>query len=76
MPVPARFRADENGVTKVVAWAQSKERGGKAMVTSNEDFEEIQVDPKLFGSAMKKMEKLAKGRLWKIEVVDGPGGKL
>ncbi|PBP24955.1 hypothetical protein BUE80_DR004124 [Diplocarpon rosae] len=74
MPVPARFRANGNGVTKVVARAQSEERGSKVMVTSNEDSK-IEVDTNLVGSVMKMMEMLTKGRGWEIEVVNEPGGK-
>lgn len=75
MPVPANFGEDgkKGAVTEVIARAASKADGGKVEVASDEELQKLDLDPKMIENLKKEVQKMAKEKGWKIEVVDMPG---
>ncbi len=74
MPIPANFGQDNQGkVTEVIARAKSKEQGGKVEVASDAELQKLDLDPEMVETLKKEVQKMAKEKGWKIEVVDAPG---
>ncbi|CAL3963455.1 unnamed protein product [Diplocarpon coronariae] len=75
MPVPANFGQDsrQETITEIIAQAQSQEAGGKVEAVSDEDLRKLDLDPKMIENLKKEVTKMAKGKGWKIEVIDAPG---
>lgn len=74
MPIPANFGQENQGkVTEVIARARSKEHGGKVEVASDAELQKLDLDPEMVEELKKEVQKMAKEKGWKIEVVDTPG---
>ncbi|KAH7360086.1 glucosidase II beta subunit-like protein-domain-containing protein [Rhexocercosporidium sp. MPI-PUGE-AT-0058] len=74
MPIPANFGQGVPGkVTEVIARAKSKQEGGKIEMASEKDLAKLDLDPEMVETVKKEVQKMAKEKGWKIEVVDEPG---
>jgi protein OS-9 len=74
MPIPANFGKEPLGRTvEVIAQAQSKADGGQVEQASDAKLQKMDLDPDMVDALRKKVQKIAKDKGWKIEVVDGPG---
>ncbi|KAH8600745.1 glucosidase II beta subunit-like protein-domain-containing protein [Bisporella sp. PMI_857] len=74
MPVPQNFGQEDQGrKTTIIASAKSKAEGGKVEVVSDIDLQKMDVKPELVEELKAEVQRLAKDRGWKIEVVDAPG---
>ncbi|KAH7396041.1 glucosidase II beta subunit-like protein-domain-containing protein [Cadophora sp. MPI-SDFR-AT-0126] len=74
MPIPANFGQETPGkIVEVIARAKSKLEGGKVEMASDKELAKLDLDPEMVESVKKEVQKLAKEKGWKIEVVDAPG---
>jgi len=71
LPIPANFGLVET--TALVARGKSKAEGGETEILSDADLRKLDLDPSTVATLKAKMPQLAKGKGWKIEVVDKPG---
>ncbi|KAK0101239.1 Protein OS-9 [Cadophora gregata] len=74
LPIPANFGQEPPGkVVEVIARAKSKVEGGKVEMASDKELAKLDLDPEMVETVKKQVQKLAKEKGWKIEVVDAPG---
>jgi protein OS-9 len=74
MPIPANFGKEPLGRSvEVIAQAKSKAEGGQIEQASDATLQKMDLDPNMVDVLRKKVQKIAKDKGWKIEVVDGPG---
>lgn len=74
MPIPANFGKEPLGRSvEVIAQAKSKAEGGRVEQASDAALQKMDLDPEIVDAMRKKVQKMAKDKGWKIEVVDGPG---
>ncbi|CZS92954.1 hypothetical protein WAI453_000739 [Rhynchosporium graminicola] len=74
MPIPANFGQPVQGkVTQVIGRAKGKAEGGKIEMASEKELKKMDLDPAVVESVKKEVQKMAKEKGWKIEVVDEPG---
>jgi len=74
MPIPANFGQDPLGkAVEIIARAKSKAEGGQVEMVSDADLQKLDLDPAMVETLKKEVQKMAKEKGWKIEVVDAPG---
>ncbi|KAG4430567.1 hypothetical protein IFR05_013949 [Cadophora sp. M221] len=74
MPIPANFGQGTSGkVTEIIARAKSKQEGGKIEMATDKELAKLDLDPEMVETVKKEVQKMAKEKGWKIEVVDAPG---
>lgn len=74
IPIPPNFGKEPLGRTvEVIARAKSKAEGGQVEQASDAQLLKMDLDPVMVEALRKKVQKIAKEKGWKIEVVDGPG---
>ncbi len=74
MPIPADFGQENFGrLTEIIARAKSKAEGGQVEMVSDADLAKLDLDPAMVEELKKEVQKLAKEKGWKIELVDAPG---
>ncbi|KAF8852348.1 hypothetical protein BDZ45DRAFT_659379 [Acephala macrosclerotiorum] len=74
MPIPKDFGKENQGkVIEVIAKAKSKAEGGKVDMISENDMQKIDLDPEMVEQLKHEVQKMAKEKGWRIEVVDEPG---
>jgi protein OS-9 len=74
MPIPANFGQEPLGRSvEIIAQAKSKADGGQIEVVSDSDLEKLDLDPDMVDDLKQEVQKMAKDRGWKIEVIDAPG---
>lgn len=74
MPIPANFGKEPLGRTvQVIAQGKSKAEGGQVEQKSDVALQKLDLDPNMVNALKKKVQKFAKEKAWKIEVVDAPG---
>lgn len=72
----AQAAAAAAGGTVVEVLASKKKDADKTEALSDEELEQMNLDPKAVGEFREKMEKLAGDRGWKLQVVEVPGEGL
>ncbi|CZR58216.1 related to Protein OS-9 homolog [Phialocephala subalpina] len=74
MPIPKDFGKEDQGkVIEVIATAKSKAEGGKIEMISESDMQKIDLEPEMVEQLKHEVQKMAKEKGWRIEVVDEPG---
>jgi len=74
LPIPANFGQDDTVLkTEIIARAKSKAEGGEIKVLSDSELQKLDLDPSIVEELKVKVQKLAKEKGWKIEVIDAPG---
>ncbi|KAE8443921.1 hypothetical protein EG329_001231 [Mollisiaceae sp. DMI_Dod_QoI] len=74
MPIPKDFGKENQGkVSEIVARAKSKAEGGKVEMMSEKEMKKIDLDPDMVEQLKHEVQKMAKEKGWRIEVVDAPG---
>jgi protein OS-9 len=74
LPIPPNFGQEPLGShTSVIAKAKSKEDGGKVEMISDAELAKMDLDPEMVEQLRKEVQKMAKEKGWKIEVIDAPG---
>jgi protein OS-9 len=75
MPVPANFgKESTTGRTvEVIARAKGKSEGGQVEIFSDAELRKLDLDPETIEKLKKEIQKMAKDKGWKIEVVNEPG---
>lgn len=74
MPIPPNFGQEPLGThTEVIAQGKSKADGGKVEIKSDAELAKLDLDPEMVEQLRKEVQKMAKDKGWKIEVVDAPG---
>jgi protein OS-9 len=74
MPIPANFGQEpETRAVEIIARAKSKADGGQVEMASDAELRKMDLDPEMVDKLKKEVQKMAKEKGWKIEVVDEPG---
>lgn len=74
MPIPPNFGQEPLGShTEVIAKGKSKAEGGQVEMVSDSDLAKLDLDPEMVEALRTEVQKMAKEKGWKIEVVDAPG---
>ncbi|KAF4628009.1 hypothetical protein G7Y89_g10143 [Cudoniella acicularis] len=74
MPIPPNFGTENFGKqVQVIAKAKSKEDGGQVEMVSDAELQKMDLDPDMVEELKNQVQKMAKEKGWKIEVVDQPG---
>lgn len=74
MPIPANFGQEpESRTTEIIARAKSKAEGGQVEMLSDAELRKLDLDPEMVDKLKKEVQKMAREKGWKIEVVDEPG---
>lgn len=74
MPIPPNFGQEPLGRTvEVIAQAKSKVDGGTVELATDAELQKLDLDPEMVDTLRREVQKIAKGKGWKIEVVDAPG---
>lgn len=74
MPVPASFnKGSEVRENEVIARGKSKADGGQVEMITDADLHRMDLDPAMVEDLKKELQKMAKDKGWKIEIVDAPG---
>jgi protein OS-9 len=74
MAIPPNFNSETFGKqVEVIAKAKSKAEGGQVEMASNAALQQMDLDPEMVEQLRKEVQKMAKEKGWKIEVVDAPG---
>ncbi|KUJ15237.1 uncharacterized protein LY89DRAFT_648441 [Mollisia scopiformis] len=74
MPIPKDFGKENQGkVTEIIAKAKSKAEGGNVEMLSETEMKKIDLDPEMVEQLKHEVQKMAKEKGWRIEVVDAPG---
>lgn len=64
------------GNTELLAKRDPKQEGGRLQKISDDHLKEMGLDANAMEAARRQMEQVAKGRGWRLEVSDGPNGKV
>lgn len=74
LPIPPNFGQEiTTPKTEIIARAKSKSEGGEVQRISDEELQKLDLDPSIVEELKIEVQKLAKEKGWKIEVVDTPG---
>jgi protein OS-9 len=74
IPIPANFDKGPLGRSvEVIAQAKSKANGGLVELASEATLEKLDLDPDMVDTLRKEVQKIAKDKGWKIEVIDTLG---
>ncbi|KAG9240663.1 glucosidase II beta subunit-like protein-domain-containing protein [Calycina marina] len=75
LPIPPNFgQENQDQKSEIIAKAKSKAEGGKVEnLLSDTELQKMDLDPSMVENLKKEVQKLAKEKGWKIEVVDAPG---
>jgi protein OS-9 len=77
MPIPANFGKDNLArFVEVIAKAKSKAKGGQIEMASDADLAKMDLDPDLVQELKREVQKVAKDKGWKIEVINEPGEEI
>lgn len=78
LPIPAKFgKENKSGRTvEVIARAKSKAEGGQIEMASDAELQKLDLDPDMVQELKKEVQKMAKEKGWKIEVVNAPGERM
>jgi protein OS-9 len=74
MPVPADFGTENMGkVKETIARGKSKAEGGQVESFSDTALLKMDLDPEMVEELKRQVQKMAKEKGWKIDVVEAPG---
>lgn len=74
MPIPKDFGKEALGkITEIIAKAKGKAKGGNIEMMSEAEMKKIDLDPEMVEQLKHEVQKMAKEKGWRIEVVDAPG---
>ncbi|TVY15258.1 Protein OS-9-like, partial [Lachnellula arida] len=74
MPIPPNFGQQPLGShTEIIVRAKSKAEGGQVEMISDAELAKLDLEPEMVEQLRKEVQKMAKEKGWKIEVVDAPG---
>ncbi|KAG9232693.1 glucosidase II beta subunit-like protein-domain-containing protein [Amylocarpus encephaloides] len=74
IPIPANFNSENFGKqVQVIAHAKSQAEGGQVEMASDAELQKMDLDPTMVEDLRKQVQKMAKEKGWKIEVIDQPG---
>ena len=75
MPIPPNFGQEDltNPGVETIAVGKSQADGGEVEIASDEALEKLDLDPKIVEELRQEVQRIAREKGWKIEVVDVPG---
>ncbi|KAH6673147.1 glucosidase II beta subunit-like protein-domain-containing protein [Halenospora varia] len=74
MPIPPNFGTENFGKQiEIIAKAKSKAEGGQVEMASDAELQKLDLDPEMVDELRQQVQRMAKEKGWKIEVIDQPG---
>ena len=66
----------KSGNAELLAKRDPKQEGGRVQRISDDDLKKLGLDATAMEAARRQMQQVAKGKAWRLEVSDGPNGKV